>query len=89
MGLLEKWFPQDDATSSLDTATQIIEWTRPIYFKAFMAYLDRGCDERIGRGSREDMIAQQSRIDAFKDIRDHVRKEIAEAQAILQEAQGE
>jgi len=53
------------------------------YFQKFMAFLERGADEPLQIGDQVGMIRSASRVNTFKEIRAHLKKQIRDAQAII------
>jgi len=78
-----KFFEEDQESVDLTDCHQILDWARCPYHNIFMAYLERGTDAKIDVATATSMLASSERINTFKDIRAHIRKQLRDAQEVI------
>jgi hypothetical protein len=74
---------QDDDAADLTEIHQILEFARCPYFEKFIAYLERGADAKLDVSTETTMLSSAERINTFKDIKTHLRKQVRDAGEIL------
>lgn len=78
-----KFFEEEQEEVDLTDCHQVLSWAREPYHEKFMAFLERGADAKIDVSTATSMLASSERINTFKDIRAHVRRQVREAQEII------
>ena len=78
-----KYFEEERDEVDLTDCHQILDWARCPYHSIFMSYLERGADAKIDVSTATSMLASSERINTFKDIRAHIRKQLRDAQEVI------
>ncbi len=78
----QKYF-SDKEPVDLTDCYDVIEFAKTAYFETLMAYLERGSDEPLKVGGDLAMVRSAERINTFKEIRAHLKKQVKEAQEII------
>jgi len=78
-----KFFEEDQSDVDLTECNQILDWARCDYYEKFMAFLERGADAKIDVSTATSMLASSERINTYKDIRAHFRRQVREARELL------
>lgn len=86
MSIFSKFFETEDTNveSDISECHQIVSWAREPYFDRFLAYLERGAEAKIDTSTATSMLASAERINTFKDIRAHLKKQLRDAEAIIE-----
>ena len=82
-----KYFEEEQEETDLTDCHQVVEWARCPYYDKFMAYLERGADAKIDVSTATSMLTSSERINTFKDIRAHLRRQLREAEALIDREQ--
>jgi len=78
--------PEEQADDFSD-CHEIVEFSKTMYFPKLMAYLERGADEPLKVTGELAIVRSAERINTYKEIRAWLRKQVREAQDILDREQ--
>lgn len=84
--LFKRFFVSEETEEDSDISEchQILAFAREPYFDRFMAYIDKEGDRPLEVGDQISMIRSASRINTFKEIKSHLKRQIQEAAEIIQ-----
>ena len=80
-----RFFEEDEDFTGVDreAASEVIVFGNTAYFQKFMAYLEHEADRPIDIVDQVSMIKSAQRCNTFKEIKSHLKKQLRDAQAIL------
>ena len=70
--------------SDISECHQVIEFGNCPYFQTFLAYLEHEGDRMLEVGDQVSMIRSAARINAFKEIRAHLKKQLRDAAEVIE-----
>jgi hypothetical protein len=81
----KKFFDEEPEVdeSSLDDCRQLVSFGNEPYFEKLIAYLERGADAKIDTSDATTMLTSAARINTFKDIKTHLKRQLKDAVEIL------
>ena len=84
-----RFFVEEDSDTgeALEHAHQLIEFSRMPYFATFMDYLEREGDKPLVLSDQVSTIVSGARANTFKEIRNRLRREIAQAAEFISREQ--
>ncbi len=85
MSIFDRFFKDEEGVDDLlvSKCHEVVAFGNVPYFQDFMAYLEREIDKPIAIGDQVQTIRSVERINTFKEIRAHLRRQLREAQDIL------
>ncbi len=86
MSLLDpfkRYFQDEPEEVDLTDCYEVVEFAKTMYFPKLMAYLERGSDEPLKVGGDLAIVRSAERINTFKEIRAHLKKQVREAQELI------
>lgn len=67
-------------TAVLGKAQNVLDFAAAVYYKEFESWLEEGAYRKIAvSGNHLEMAAEIARQNTFKEVRDHLRRKISEA----------
>lgn len=80
--------PEDDEPEvDLTECREVVEFSRSPYFEKFMGYLERGSDSSLDLKDGSSMLVSGSRVNTFKEIKAHLRRQVRDAQELIDREQ--
>lgn len=78
--------PEDDSdVTALGECHEVVSFANHPYFKkGLMAYLERGCDEKLVITDNISVIRSAERVNTFKEIKTHLNRQIRDAMAVIE-----
>ena len=74
---------EKEADVDLSDCHEVVEFARCAYYDKFMAYLERGSDTPLDLKDGSTMLVSGSRVNTFKEIRAHLRRQVREAHELI------
>ena len=92
MGLFDRLFSDETdmlVQDAIDAANAEILFSQHPVYALFLRWLDDQIDRSVAPGEQLRMIAEVSKIAAFREVRDHLRRRTADAARLLDRAREE
>ncbi len=82
-----KYF-EDRVAVDLTDCYEVVEFAKTMYYPKFLAYLERGSDEPLKVAGDLAIVRSAERINTFKEIRAHLKRQVKEAQELIDRETG-
>ena len=86
-----RFFEETEEVSAADLTDchEVIEFGKTVYYNKFMEYLERGADEPLKIGDPMTMIQSAARVNAFKEIKAHLKRQLKTAHELVEKSNEE
>jgi hypothetical protein len=81
--------PEEAEGADLSECHEVVSFGNHPYFQKLMAYLERGADATIDLTDASTMLASGAKVNTFKEIKLHLKKQIRDAMAIIDRETGD
>ncbi len=84
MDPFRKYFQEEREPADLTDCYEVVEFAKTMYYPKFLAYLERGSDEPLKVGGDLSIVRSAERINTFKEIKAHLKRQVKEAQELIE-----
>jgi hypothetical protein len=81
--------PTPEPSEELAVCHEALEFARTTYYTKFMAYLESVIDAPFPISDQVTMIASAARVNAFKEVKRHLKGQVERANSVIQTAREE